>query len=128
MRKSKQVALVLLPAFAAMFMSACEDGPTQQQIQEHTRACLDPEGRVAQVRDCEDMYNRNGAVAGHPNWFYFWYYMHGNNNYPVGSRVIMAPGRGSFAAPEGAAFGRGASIGSVSRGGFGATGHGTVGE
>lgn len=123
MKRSSKVILTLLPAFAASFMAACDGGPTEQ----HARACLDPEGRVVQVRDCEDMYRRGGAVTGHPNWFYYWYYSHGPYSYPVGSRVIVMPGRGSFSAPEGVSFGGGASVG-VARGGFGAVGHGAAGE
>lgn len=118
MKKSTTVVLTLLPAFAAAFLAGCDESP-----EEHTRACLDPQGQVVDAKYCEDMYANNGVVVGHSNWFYYWYYSPGRVYYRSGSRVIIVPGRGSFNAPSGSSFGHGSSVGVV-RGGFGATGAG----
>jgi hypothetical protein len=123
MKISSKVRLVLLPAFAAAFMAGCDSIPDEQ----YTRACLDPQGNTVEVQKCESMYKNNGQTDN-GYWFYYWYYMNGNHSYPVGARVIVAPGHGTFIAPEGSSFGAGASVGIVSRGGFGGIGEGAVGE
>lgn len=118
-----KIVLSLVPLIAAV-LTGCDETPDQQV----GRACLDPNQSVVDAQSCEKMYDNNGVVSGHPNWYYYWYYQNGGFRPPVGSRVIFVPGRsGSFSAPAGAAFGRGSSIGSVSRGGFGGSAHGAIG-
>jgi hypothetical protein len=118
---SVKVGLILLPAFAAAFMAGCDE------TQQYSRTCLDPQGNVVETQACENMYQNNGQTD-HGYWYYYWYYNQGVSSHPVGSRVIVVPGRGGFVAPEGSSFGHGSSVGIVVRGGFGATGHGAVGE
>lgn len=125
--KSK-IVLSLVPLIAAV-LTGCDNTPDQQVH----RACLDPNQNVVDAQKCEAMYDNHGKVNGFPYWYYYWYYTNGSYRPVPGSRVIIVPGRmgytsGSFSAPEGAAFGRGASVGSVSRGGFGSSAHGSAGE
>ena len=117
MKRSARITLRLVPIVSAAFLAGC--GPPTH------RACVDESKRVADDKNCESSDGSTGswATSNTGPHFYRWYWFRG----------VYSPGIGSFAPADGG-FTEPMSISRIgramttTRGGFGSTAHGSVGE
>lgn len=117
----KKIVLALVPLIAGALMSCGPD--VDDPANQITRSCVDPTGQVQPPDTCQNMYDHNGQVYGHVNWYYYWYYNRGIPFHPVVGSYARG---GVVIAPRGATFDPGqVHVTSISRGGFGeSAGHG----
>lgn len=126
MRKSRCVTLTILAAFAA---SACDDsvGDVKHCVDENgvvqaEALCDPPDGGDSDASVQTPVYDEHGVVTHYvyvPRTHFHWYYMSGGGSriYSPGSRVSG----GSYTPSVGRSY---SPPSSISRGGFGGTGHG----
>ncbi len=126
MKKSRDIRLTLVPVLAA---SAIAAGCGSRQEPQGWQACVDQNGVVANDQRCAD--EQRGV---HPSGYvpmYHWYYYR-----PYGGAYTTVPGIGQAVPPGGehsmtpfsGVSRSGPVTGSVTRGGFGSTAHGSAGE
>jgi hypothetical protein len=117
MKRSARITLRLVPVVSAAFLAGC--GPPTH------RACVDETKRIVDDADCGQANGSTGSwgsTNGTPH-FFRWYWFHGSSTRVTGT---FAPPGGDFTEPM--SLSRIDRAMTTTRGGFGSTAHGSVGE
>lgn len=85
MRRSLQIRIAFMGAFALIAMQGCEDYTFQH--------CVDEDGVVVADINCESDVDPSRMMSGHPRLYYRWWY---GGHTPQGARVSG----GSYTAPS----------------------------
>lgn len=123
LRKTRSITLTLLAAIAA---AACDENQTATQ--ENIKHCVDENGVVQDESNCANVpESHDGGTPvdpqhPHNGGHFFWYYGGVSSPRSPGTRITTGSG-GSYTPSPGVKY----SPPSISKGGFGSTGHGFSG-